>query len=297
MSQNDKVVVQLISGVHGNEHCAVLASIIAKSVIKTDELDIRLMDGVNVLGLRDNVREVADHSKDKITDLNRKFTIYKEPDNIDVITKHIEDLVECTDVVIDIHNSPACMNCVLISNNGYAAPYIKHCVKHGIPYILWESNTDTIKKYAQDMGKVGITIELGGMGGSMHQTQLITEQTNFIVKVVESFVGLDKDYLKKTFTPTKLDSTAPSYYFYDSSFLWQPIFAHSEGIIEYLCNVGDSVEKGSTICHIHSKQDGHSPYTKVVSPCTGKLAEISDVLYVRPSDCFCHVQPDIRCLE
>ena len=297
MPTNNKVVVQLFSGVHGNEHCAILSSIRAKEVIKDDSMDIRLMDGVNVPGLRDNVREVADHSKDVITDLNRKFTIYKEPDKIDVITKHIEDTIELADIVIDIHNSPACMNCVLISNNGYAPAYIQHCISHNLSYLLWESDTDTIKKYSQDMNKVGITIELGGMGGSVHQKHLITEQTQFIIDVIESFQGMSKDVLKKVFTPTKPGSFEPSYRFFDSSFLWQPIFAHSEGVIEYLYDVGESIDKGAVICRIHSKKDGHAPYTEVVSPCTGKLAEISDALYVRAADCFCHIQPDIRCKD
>ena len=147
---------------------------------------------------------------------------------------------------------------------------------------MWESNTDTIKKYAQSKHKVGITIELGGMGGMMHLTKIIEEQLRFIVKVVESFRGESYSSLQRFYGERDV-------YFYPSDKMWQPVYAHSEGILDYMYDVGAEVKKGDVIATVR----GDSTDIDVVSPCNGWIAEIHDNLWVQPGDEFCHVQPII----
>lgn len=276
--------ITLSSGVHGNEQCAVLATMFATDNFKHDnELVVRNIGPLNRRGLRDCVREVTD-DPEPTNDLNRKFApaSTKKLDKVDAITEYVKKMIKDADIVIDVHNSPACANTVLISNNGFADRYVEHCNKHGIPFILWESNTDTIKKYAQSEHKVGITIELGGMGGMMHLNQIIGEQWRFIVKVVESFRGEDSSSLQRFYGERDV-------YFYPADKMWQPVYAHSEGILDYMYDVGAEVKKGDVIATVRND----STDIDVVSPCNGWIVEIHDNLWVQPGDEFCHVQPII----
>jgi len=276
--------ITLSSGVHGNEQCAVLSTRIATAYFNNDNaLFVRNIGPLNRRGLRDCVREVTD-DQEPTNDLNRKFApaSTEKLDDIDGITEYVKKMIKDADIVIDVHNSPACANTVLISNNGFADRYVEHCNKHGIPFILWESNTDTIKKYAQSKHKVGITIELGGMGGMMHLNKIIEEQWRFIVKVVESFRGESYSSLQRFYGERDV-------YFYPSDKMWQPVYAHSEGILDYIYDVGAEVKKGDVIATVR----GDSKDIDVVSPCNGWIAEIHDNLWVQPGDEFCHVQPII----
>lgn len=276
--------ITLSSGVHGNEQCAVLATKIATDNFKHDnELVVRNIGPLNRRGLRDCVREVTD-DPEPTNDLNRKFAPASTAklDDIDGITKYVKNMITYADIVIDVHNSPACANTVLISNNGFADRYVEHCNKHDIPFILWESNTDTIKKYAQSEHKVGITIELGGMGGMMHLSQIIEEQWRFIAKVVESFRGEDSSSLQRFYGERDV-------YFYPADKMWQPVYAHSEGILDYMYDVGAEVKKGDVIATVRND----STDIDVVSPCNGWIVEIHDNLWVQPGNEFCHVQPVI----
>lgn len=276
--------ITLSSGVHGNEQCAVLSTRIATAYFNNDTaLFVRNIGPLNRRGLRDCVREVTG-DPEPTNDLNRKFApaSTEKLDDVNGITKYVKNMIKDADIVIDVHNSPACANTVLISNNGFADRYVEHCNKHGIPFILWESNTDTIKKYAQSELKVGITIELGGMGGMMHLSKIIEEQWRFIVKVVESFREEDSSSLQRFYGLRDV-------YFYPADKMWQPVYAHSEGILDYLYDVGAEVKKGDVIATVR----GDSKDIDVVSPCNGWIAEIHDNLWVQPGDEFCHVQPII----
>jgi predicted deacylase len=78
-------------------------------------------------------------------------------------------------------------------------------------------------------------------------------------------------------------------YFYPADKMWQPVYAHSEGILDYMYDVGAEVKKGDVIATVR----GDSKDIDVVSPCNGWIAEIHDNLWVQPGDEFCHVQPII----
>lgn len=280
--------ITLSSGVHGNEQCAVLSTRIATEYFKQDnELVVRNIGPLNRRGLRDCVREVTD-DPEPTNDLNRKFApaSTEKLDDVNGITKYVKNMIQYADIVIDVHNSPACANTVLISNNGFADRYVEHCNKYGIPFILWESNTNTIKKYAQSEHKVGITIELGGMGGMMHLNQIIEEQWKFIAKVVESFRGEDPVSLQRFHERFYGERDL---YFYPADKMWQPVYAHSEGILDYIYDVGAEVKKGDVIATVRDDSND----IDVVSPCNGWIAEIHDNLWVQPGDEFCHVQPVI----
>lgn len=199
---NRKILV--IAGVHGNEHNAVLAAyrVYQEFLNETDEKlknahTIRFILGVNKWGLLKNQREWASRTdvhpvpipKDKPVDFNRVFTLdyatgtdKEEPFDLRLL---IETAIADADVVIDVHNSPACDNIVLLNNDEYTASTVKFLNEIHMPnYMVWESQTSTIKKYAIDHGKTGFTVELGGMTVSRNDASVMIDQTAFLKTLV-----------------------------------------------------------------------------------------------------------------
>lgn len=163
--------VLLIGGVHGNELTPLMSLIIFKdlhlpmlmqSLEATDEIkSITIINGINVHGIEKCTRDLIDSSKkDGSQDLNRlfKYDAYEEEFNP---FSYLKEKIDAHDIIIDIHSSPSMeTNCMLIDHSTTAFPYIKWCQNSNVTFAIYETDNTTIKRYAIEKGKIGVTFEL-----------------------------------------------------------------------------------------------------------------------------------------
>ena len=272
--------ILITSGVHGNEQTAVLAVyLLAKKMESfTGDTEFKFIHGVNRTGLTNCCRETSDEDN-STNDFNRMFAT-ETPFDVKDRFKEVCDAVDWCDIAIDVHNSPACSNCVLISNNKYAKCQHDWFTTNGISSIVRESNTDTIKKYATEHGKLGITVEMGVMSSTMNMKDVSEQQVSFLYRLVTSLAKF-KSFADVKSTLLK-ESAALS-----SDALWYCLYAHNYGIVEYKCNLGDRVRKGTVVATVHNVDTGETE--SIESPVDGELVCLED-LWVNASDVVCYVQ-------
>ena len=296
----DSRKILIVAGVHGNEHNAVLAAYRVYQELKQErdpkcrnKHDIRFILGVNKWGLLKNKREWASRTdvhpdpipKDKPVDFNRVFTMNHvsgvEKEEATDIRLLIENAITNADVVIDVHNSPACDNIVLLNNDEYAASTIKFLNEIHMPnYMVWESQTSTIKKYAIDHGKTGFTIELGGMTLSRTDASNMIDQTAFLSTFVNMVDFLMPKFEKGPVLPPHL--------------LAMPIYARAYGLIDevkFAHNV--KMKEGDVFATMVTDSD--NPDDAVFkAPCDGSLVACEDKRFVKPGDEIFTWQPVIK---
>lgn len=159
--------ILLISGTHGDEQAAVYAAshALLRFNMNDHHSEVEYVT-LNIPGLNQNTREMP-KPKAPTMDFNRAFGCEPEYD-IDDMTKALKERIyDWATAVVDVHNSPACDNAILVSNDKFAPAYLRFAIKHGMHYMLRESAADTIKRYAVYSGRIGFTVELGGMGSQL----------------------------------------------------------------------------------------------------------------------------------
>lgn len=183
--------ILMVSGVHGDEQLAVLASYEAYLRIKTENLingSLDLYMGANAPGLVAGTREYTEFKDPSALpedrNLNRAFSIGKKVDDMDLARSKVMCLANEKDIVLDVHNSPAIHHCVLIDNGPYAKAYVKWCIENRIAYILRDGPQGTLKARSIQQGNVGFTVELGGMGDCMLEGDIQGSQVDFLVKLI-----------------------------------------------------------------------------------------------------------------
>lgn len=168
--------VLLIAGMHGNERTPLQSLILFKAnhlakfieayhKFNLSEIsEITIINGINLYGIRDGIREVADSKTGSNSkDLNRKFVFDKYEETFDPVNTLLAE-VEKNDVIIDIHSTPGMMNHVMLLDYGETAfPYIKWCNDTKFLFAIRYSDERTLKRYAIDKGKIGVTLEFNGM--------------------------------------------------------------------------------------------------------------------------------------
>lgn len=168
--------VLLIAGMHGNERTPIQSLILFKTnhlqkliesyqKFNLSEIsEITIINGINLYGIRDGIRDIANTKTGANTkDLNRKFVWEEYEKTFDPFSV-LEKEVEKHDVVIDVHSSPGMMNHVMLLDYGETAfPYIKWCNDAKFQFAIRYSEERTLKRYAIEKGKIGVTLELNGM--------------------------------------------------------------------------------------------------------------------------------------
>lgn len=292
--------ILIVAGVHGNEHNAVLAAYRLYDMFKREhdpkyrnKHDIRFILGVNKWGLLKNTREWASRAdvhpdpilRDNPVDFNRVFTMNHvsgvEKEDAADIKRLIESAIDSADVVIDVHNSPACDNIVLLNNDEYAASTIKFLDEIHMPnYMVWESQTSTIKKYAIDHGKTGFTVELGGMTVSRTDASVMIDQTAFLKTLVNMVDDLMPKFEKGPVLPPHM--------------LAMPIYSHAYGLIdEVKFSHHAKMKEGEVFATMVTDSD--NPADAVFkAPCEGSLVACEDKRFVKPGDEIFTWQPVIK---
>ena len=271
----------LISGTHGNEQAAVYATSHAlhkfKNTNHQSEVEYQIL---NIPGLNENVREMP-NPKEPTRDFNRAFGVHTEFSMDDMVRTIKHRISSWANAVVDVHNSPACDNAILVSNNKFAASYIRFAIKNGLHYMLCESETDTIKRYAVYSGNIGFTVELGGMAFAPGFKDVIEKQTEFVLKVLEALDGTPKsDFLSSA------GGTLPAQYNMIN------LHAHYQGLVNHRFAPGDTIKKGEVVFDILNQSSTYS-LESVVAPCDCVLADCEVNLWSTAGMQICSVQPII----
>lgn len=275
--------ILLIAGTHGNEQAAVYAS--SKAAMEYNagnhisELKFKIF---NIPALNSNTREIPEQPK-PTRDLNRAFPDDGTDDISMVgIAASIKTMIhDWADVVIDVHNSPACDNAILVDNGPYAKQYVRFADKHSINFILRESSASTIKRYAINNGKVGFTVEMGGMGYGPMFNAVISNQTEFVRRLLKA---VDSEPASSF---CKLSNDTP----FPPQYNLMPLHAHFRGLVRYSGVPGRYLKAG---CPVFAILDAESPAVvleEVMAPCDCRLAYCETNLWVTPGMNICSVQP------
>lgn len=175
----------VLSGVHGNESNSVKA--VALCDFEHMSKSITVMNAINKPGLTANIREY-DEPKHDSKDLNR-FFFSEEPQLTETVDR-IKKEIGSSEIVIDVHSSPACKNVVLLGNTRKELVIKDILTEAGIPCVSWSSTSDTIRSYANSIDyTVGVTVELNGMGQVSQQK--LDEETEFLQTIINT---LTKSY-------------------------------------------------------------------------------------------------------
>lgn len=289
--------ILVVAGVHGNEHNAVLAAYRFMGAIESDDTfldsctEIRFILGANRYGLMNNTREwgepdCAKNEAGDPVDLNRVFKEDDCPKNssLQEIMRTLSTAVEASDIVIDIHNSPAMTPCVLLNNDTHTKEFVKFCSDTGTRYIIQESTTNTLKRYALSKGKIAFTVELGGMTVSPWHDEIVADQYMFLRTFIPDLYmasDMDIDELHSEANPLK------------PSDIMCALPARCYGMVEYEEDaLSREFKAGEPIAHIITG-DGLLG-EDVIAPCDGWVACCTPTLFVRPGDEYVYWQPKVQ---
>lgn len=153
---NGKNNILIISGVHGNERTPL---VVTKAILKEPS---KFSNNYNKLTILHAVNEKAIQSGSRQVDnidLNREFHLedeFNENPLVDLIKEEIDQ----TDIIIDIHSSPSCVELLAIDQNIYSKSFCDFANELNIPYIIQKPNIGSIKSYCLLLDKPCFTFEV-----------------------------------------------------------------------------------------------------------------------------------------
>ena len=237
--------ILVLSGVHGNESNSVKA--VALCDFKHMSKSITVMNAINKPGLTANTREYEEPEHDS-KDLNRSF-FSEEPQLAETVDK-IKKEIKSSEIVIDVHSSPACKNVVLLGNTRKELIIKDALIKAGIPCVSWGGTTDTIRSYVNSIDhSVGVTVELNGMGQVSQQK--LDEEIEFLQTVINTLTESYHDimYNYDTMKQSAVENSGDDLV---------SITARTEGIVSYddFDKLFNTVfMKDDTVCTVCSLDD------------------------------------------
>lgn len=280
--------VLVISGTHGNETNAVQDVYdLERRYEDQDIRDVMFCQAWNLAALDAGTREFVSYSNELPDDLNRAFPTTQNVDKEDLIYV-LKGIIDKADIIIDVHNSELLKNCVVINNDSRAQNYVNFCKGNDIPFIVIESTTNTIKRFALDNDKIGFTVEIGDMNFSDS-----IEGVDFLDKLIKALRAADLETLRR-----------PDQNPLDASQVAKTIYAHSRGLLRTFRNNEYSKKpkrsevlkhylKGEKIFIIENPTKPMCRGEEVVAPCDGYVMDIVDSYWVNTGDVILNFQPDL----
>lgn len=257
--REDGLKVLIISGVHGNEtHSIDVAyELFNRAGELTDVRKIDFIFAANKYGLEKNTRENG-YKETVPTDCNRLFPKeYKTPEQLQ---EYLKGLIGEHHLVLDIHNSPMCLPCVLIDFDDKADYLLRYCYNTRLLPLVRATQIGTIKKlfnsyYATD----AFTVELPYMG-----------LNNANINGVDYIIDFIEQYQKQC-------KHAPSKNARD--YLTQSLYTQTDGgIIKYKREIPiGSYNEGELICKVIKFNSGREEF--ICAPYEGILYDVDDNLY------------------
>ena len=264
ISHKNGLNILIISGVHGNESHAVKAVYDLYNRIKDGILQdidkitntvskIKWVFNLNEYGLC-NEERTNQYSKDETKDINRLFP--REFNTVEDIKALLHGEYQ---IVIDVHNSPNCIPCVLIDYDKYLNKNLT-CVEGAelVPLVR-HTNIGTIKKHFNNEDTRAFTIELPGMGITgdfVYSTRLLGD---FLCTVISNINKQEKQY--EVELPIDLYTKV------------------EQGIIYYMnTNPLLKYSKGAVIAKVEDINTGERE--DIIAPFDGILYDINETVYV-----------------
>lgn len=281
--EQEGLSVLFVCGVHGNESKAV------KTVMKLREIinekkekfpgisTIGFMIGVNKMGLKHNTREWIDEPVSPTNDMNRAFERETKVFDkcFDEVVDEIKEKAKVYDVVIDVHNSPNCIESFLIDfgmpKSNWIAGFTKDMRKGILQPTVRQSGVDSLKNYVNslvgtDHLHVGFTVELGGMGFEGEHCDGEENIKLKALKLTQFIKELPKLQNCNDAVLNYLDCTIP-------------VFSSKEGIIEYVKkNPNTSYKKDEEIGVIRNFSS--TILERIKAPCDGVMISVSGSYYI-----------------
>lgn len=250
--------ILIISGVHGNETHAVKANWELYQKLSQRSLDyiheIKWVFNLNEYGLVHEIRG-NDYKQEESKDINRMFPkTFMDAAEIRAFVAQQD-----YDIVIDIHNSPYCIPCILIDHDLNTRKILSSIKGSELIPVIRHTNIGTIKKYFNTKG-YGYTIELPSMGIHGNYTKSVDMLIQF-VQTIANNIQNKNEFECKYELPIDLYTTI------------------EQGIIEYTREIvtGEYI-KDEIIAHVVDLKDG---YTEPIhAPYDGYVFDISDSCYV-----------------
>lgn len=279
----DGLSVLFVCGVHGNESKAVKVVMKLREMINEKKekfpgiSTIGFMIGVNKMGLKHNAREWIDEPTSPTNDMNRAFERETKVFDkcFDEVVDEIKEKAKVYDVVIDVHNSPNCIESFLIDfgmpKSNWLAGFAKDMEKGILQPIVRQSGVDSLKNYVNSLSgtdhlHVGFTVELGGMGFEGEHCDGEENIKLKAFKLIQFMKELPKFQNCKEENIDYLDCTIP-------------VLSSREGIIEYTKkNPNTSYKKDEEIGVIISFTG--TILERIKAPCDGVMIGVSDSYYV-----------------
>lgn len=281
--------VLVISGTHGNETNAVQDVYDLKLKYEEQNIhDVIFCQAWNTPALNAGTREFVKHSNELPDDMNRAFPTAQIVDKDESINI-LKNLIKYADIVIDVHNSEFLKNCVVINNDCRARHYVDFCKKNHIPFIVIESTTNTIKRFALNEDKVSFTVEIGDMNFSDSN-----EGVDFLDKLIKALQTTDLETLRN-----------PNEVPLDASQVVKTVYAHSQGLLRIFKDDDHSEKpkrseilrhylKGERIFIIENPIKLAYRSEEVVAPCDGYVMDLVDSYWVDDGDVILSFQPDLE---
>lgn len=265
--------VLIVCGTHGNESRSVR---IVDAIIKHWSEYCEELEGSKIIkvgfvllneeGLEQNSREFVYDTTSSNGDLNRAF--FKPNTNtLEEIVKKLKEIIFDYDIVVDVHNSPNCINCCLIDyDDSRIWEKINKVKKTKFEPVIRATQINTIKKYINSFkDKEGYTLEISGMGFDTDFSWGVEryEANNilFFVKEIADFAEEKKNYD------------------FDGKYVF-PLSTRTKGIIRYEAEPPlRHYKKGDSIAYI-SDFGSEDVLETVKAPCNGVLVDVSESYYL-----------------
>ena len=256
--------ILVISGVHGNETHAV-ASVYA--LYQTMDLSkiadrvnrITYIFNLNECGLEHDTRD-NNYEKEETKNCNRLFS--NEYMTSKEIKEYIENLPINYDLILDVHNSPSCVPCVLVDYDENTWKLLSNL--HGTELIPLVRCTQigTIKRYFNRLGWTAYTVELPNMGVNGD----IVESSRLLSQFIETVS--DNMFNNKTVNIN-----------INQDIITQNLYTRtSNGVIRYVRkNILGEYKKDEVICDVYNMNEDSIETIK--APYDGILYDVDDNIY------------------
>ena len=262
---HDGIDFLVIAGVHGNETHAVTAvyelwKTLDYSVMADKVGHITFIFNINEYGLEQDTRD-NNYEKEVSRNCNRLFS--NEYLTSSEVKEYIENLEYNYDLVLDVHNSPYCIPCVLIDYDENTYRLLNNVRGAELLPLVRCTQIGTVKKYFNRNGWAAYTVELPHMGvrGDAKESARLLKQ--FIEKVSENL-----------YKPSHTLGIEPS-----QDIITQSLYTRTpNGIIKYARKVPTGeYKKDEIICEVVNLSDDWVETIK--APYDGILYDIDENVY------------------
>lgn len=262
-NHRDSLNVLILAGVHGNETHAVQALYELYDIMQYNK-NIHTIDfifNVNEYGLEKDTRD-NNYKEEVSTNCNRLFTRqYKTPSEI---KEFLDDIKRdgYFDLILDIHNSPCCLPCVLIDYDEQADSLLGLCKNSTLYPLVRKMNKGTIKShFNENEDCYAYTVELPVMGFNTSYKHSAGLLQTFLTDITARIVNkeIEKADASKYLTHTLISQIDNGIIYYTRQ--W-PVGKYQEDDI---------------ICKIVNMQTDNEQFVR--APYDGILYDVDDNIY------------------